>query len=600
MLQHNEPRPQFARIRISQDKSSVDIKFAYSFCRGEVLAWAISMDRRRTTSPSHRHLAAETVMRIEVSLSSRRSSVVVFNTTARLVVLGKGEWSSIAYGAPCILLLKETTAPDSPFQVKFAIAELESGIALWEEEITPLVQYSELQPGFHSFLIKGQTMAVQFADPSESASFHDSLIQYMAQKERIDELLQEKKSKSPSRSSSLKSSDKRSSKKEKKNQKRNSVDSVRRVTKVDISLPCEFRHLSGITSGHTDVCQKELEGSMQRQHRSASLGALSQKNVKQRGRIPEEMTDGVLYKKKGNNEEQQSKGKQVSIGSNRGKFSFRSLRMSKKKPLASEEDHQSSKDDSSIGGSPQHLAALSSTNLTPPGVPSDDDIDQPLFSAASPVKSTNDQSIFPPPPQDGATVIAHNGWSTAENKVSPVRRYTAPVVHTQGGVNHSPQRAPLQPLSFQQHNSSKNGGYAKRQPVQSTYDMLEPLDSSSSEKLKTPLSPPNKLGAPNLVSLMSPLHKQQTINTNPPTLSPTHNILPTDSRGNGLSPVNNANRSVSPPTSSGGDLDQLTMELSKVLKDFDDLITPQSPFTGDTPQKLIFQPPAKGGKETMV
>uniref|UniRef100_A0A1X7UEQ5 WH1 domain-containing protein n=1 Tax=Amphimedon queenslandica TaxID=400682 RepID=A0A1X7UEQ5_AMPQE len=553
------------------------------------------MDRRRTTSPSHRHLAPETVMRIEVSLSSRKSSVVVFNTTARLVVLGKGEWSSIAYGAPCILLLKETTAPDSPFQVKFAIAELESGIALWEEEITPLVQYSELQPGFHSFLIRGQTMAVQFADPSESASFHDSLVQYMAQKERIDELLQEKKSKSPLRSSSLKSSDKRSSKKEKKNQKRNSVDSVRRVAKVDISLPCEFRHLSGITSGHTDVCQMELEGSMQRQQRSASLGALSQKNVKQRGRIPEEMTDGVLYKKNGSNEEKESKGKQVSIGSNRGKFSFRSLRMSKKKPLVSEEGHQSSKDDSSIGGSPQHLA---SANAAPPGVSSDDDIDQPLFPA-TPVKSTiNDQSIFPPPPQEGVT---HTGWSAPENQVSPGRRYTAPVVHTQGAnLTHSPQRAPLQPLSFQQHTSSWiNGAFAKKEPVQSTYDMLEPLDGS---RAKTQLSPPNKLGAPNLVSLMSPLHKQQTIESYPPALSPAHNILSTDSRGtNGpLSPVKDPNRTVSPPTSSGGDLDQLTMELSKVLKDFDDLITPQSPFAGDTPQKLMFQPPAKGGKETMV
>ena len=536
-------------------------------------------------------------MRIEVSLSSRRSSVVVFNTTARLVVLGKGEWSSIAYGAPCILLLKETTAPDSPFQVKFAIAELESGIALWEEEITPLVQYSELQPGFHSFLIKGQTMAVQFADPSESASFHDSLVQYMAQKERIDELLQEKKSKSPSRSSSLKSSDKRSSKKEKKNQKRNSVDSVRRVTKVDISLPCEFRHLSGITSGHTDVCQIELEGSMQRQQRSASLGALSQKNVKQRGRIPEDMTDGFLYKKKGNNEEQVSKGKQVSIGSNRGKFSFRSLRMSKKKPLVSEEDHQTSKDDSSIGGSPQHLT--SANVAAPAGVSSDDDIDQPLFPATPAVKSTiNNQSIFPPPPQEGLT-----GWSAPENQVSPARRYTAPVVHTQGAdFTHSPQRAPLQPLSFQQQSTSSrtNGGFAKKEPVQSTYDMLEPLDTSSA---KTQLSPPNKLGAPNLVSLMSPLHKQQTIHPQAPGPAPTHNILSTDSRlgTNGpLSPVKDANRTVSPPTSSGGDLDQLTMELSKVLKDFDDLITPQSPFTGDTPQKLMFQPPAKGGKETMV
>lgn len=590
------------------------------------------MDRKRTTSPSHRHLAAETVMRIEVSLSSRKSSVVVFNTTARLVVLGKGEWSSIAYGAPCIVLLKETTAPDSPFQVKFAIAELESGIALWEEEITPTVQYTELQPGFHSFVIKEQTMAVQFADPSESASFHDSLVQYMAQKERTDELLQERKKKSPTKTSSSISRRQSEKKASKKDKKRNSFDSgSRRFTKIDISQPCEFRHLSGITSGHTDVCQKELEGTIQRQHRSASLGAISQKNTKQRGRIPEDMTDGLLYRKKerASEEEEQSKQKQVSSGSNRGKFTFRSLRMTKKKPLIEHEDaiaHQS-KDDSSIGGSPKHVVSLS--GATPQALSSDED-NTGLLTNASPLQSeSSSPAINPSPTQDGGVPLPHlavaisNGWEN-NPQVSPSRRFTAPAIHTQLVYSpkkpeepqlHSPQRAPLQPLTgFQQHSKFGGGGIKKQV---NTYDMLEPLDSSS--KLKTQLSPPGQLGAPNLVSQMTPLHQTKQQSTDPlvnkfissPTLydpqqpaaavSPLHNILPTgSSRAQSVSPTRNAVRSVSPQASSGGDLDQLTMELSKVLKDFDELIAPQSPFMPSNASKFVFQPPSAGGKETMV
>ena len=37
------------------------------------------------------------------------------------------EWKSVAYGAPCIQLMKETTDHNSPFNIKIVIAEVESG-----------------------------------------------------------------------------------------------------------------------------------------------------------------------------------------------------------------------------------------------------------------------------------------------------------------------------------------------------------------------------------------------------------------------------------------------------------------------------------------
>ncbi len=109
-------------------------------------------------------LTNEAVFRIEVSLSSRKSSAIVMRTQARLYTLDKGsieaatpsklwcqhiiashnssilvcihisfalavdaQWKSLAYGAPCIQLMRENTDHNSPFHIKVVIAEVESG-----------------------------------------------------------------------------------------------------------------------------------------------------------------------------------------------------------------------------------------------------------------------------------------------------------------------------------------------------------------------------------------------------------------------------------------------------------------------------------------
>ena len=40
---------------------------------------------------------------------------------------GDAEWKNLAYGAPCIQLMRETTEHNSPFHIKIVIAEVESG-----------------------------------------------------------------------------------------------------------------------------------------------------------------------------------------------------------------------------------------------------------------------------------------------------------------------------------------------------------------------------------------------------------------------------------------------------------------------------------------
>ena len=37
------------------------------------------------------------------------------------------EWKPVAYGAPCIQLMRESTKHNCPFHIKIVIAEVESG-----------------------------------------------------------------------------------------------------------------------------------------------------------------------------------------------------------------------------------------------------------------------------------------------------------------------------------------------------------------------------------------------------------------------------------------------------------------------------------------
>lgn len=205
----------------------------------------------------------DSVFRIEVSLSSRKSSAIVMRTHARLYTLERAQeqatptsnaqWRSVAYGAPCIQLMRETTEHNSPFHIKVVIAEVESGISLWEAELSESCGYNAMQTNFHTFSSEGKTFAIQFANESEGQRMLESIHDLFLQKQKAETVAFEKKP------------DQAIFKKPK---------SFRRLNKKDISTPCNFKHVSGITVQRTQVCEDELRGTIQRKMRSMSLSSL--------------------------------------------------------------------------------------------------------------------------------------------------------------------------------------------------------------------------------------------------------------------------------------------------------------------------------------
>ena len=526
-------------------------------------------------SPERRHLTTESIMRIEVSLSSRKSSVVVFNTTARLVALAHGEWSSVAYGAPCILLVKHTTAPDSPFQVRLAIVEVESGIVIWEEEITAESGYMELQPIFHSFTVNQQSLALQFADAGEASSLIESLQQYIAQKHHVDELVKQGKN-----SQSLD--------RQKVTRKSKKKQQERKLSKIEISLPCEFRHLSGITAGTTDLCKQELEGSIRRKQRSVSLSAISQKNMKHRGRIPDNMIDNGDMYSRSKYDVKRSVTPTEETTRSKSKFKFSSLRITKKKHLL--EQLKKSNDDILVSSShvdpsdsghykisdicyqqpsPERKidnnsredeGVLVASRESSPQVPQGwkDDTGEELksrFSSQHVIeKSTSVQS-----PQHVSQ--SKSTWPDAY-ALTPVTLPNSPQSSSTSPKHHDTIESLMKEHELQNQTSPTHrnaGSYQHVKPSCNTYDVLLPLDPNEKLPPLPPLAPisKNKKLTPQKPEIVSPISQ---IHPEPPPLS--------------VQPAPKSPRSVDSPS----DLDHLSAELSKILQDFDDLIAPRSPL----------------------
>lgn len=552
------------------------------------------MNRDRSTlSPERRHLTRESIMRVQITLSSRRSSAVVFNTYARLVAVGDGKWDSVAVGAPCILLVRETSAPDSRFKVRLAIAEVESGIAVWEEDIDASANYSELQPTFHTFTAGGQSLAMQFADATEASSLIDCLKQYIVQKTTTDQILDNKKTRKG------------------KNKKKQELE--KRVSKFDISSPCEFRHLSGITAGQTNECQQELEGTIMRRQRCASMSAIANKTTKQRAKLPKDMTDGDLYTKSGKENTRSTKtipdasmlGRSPSYNADigcstsqnrRGVFKSSSVRVTRRKPII---DQIKTTDDASIKSSTASHSTTSSqehsywtiddlqnnrknTKTKPSSVTTPDQERTITFknSAPSQIKqawrnSTNTEDTGSKSSRSSSTspLTAASFQSLEKTTTLPneLTALTSSPAHIR--LNTSPDHQ-LSGLSSPLHivaaaNAKK---YTGVKPTFNTYDTLLPLGPS--EKLP-PLAPLTT----NTKKLdLQKKEKSVVVSTKPPPLSIKEN-------GIAITP---------PPLSSPGDLDVLSAELSKVLKDFDSLIAPSSPL------EPTFQYTPTSAKETMV
>ena len=228
------------------------------------------------------------IYRIEVSLASRKTTVHVVPTCARVFVLEehfevpqpgqqfgpeqphpvrhRHEWKLVCTGIPCVLTDRQAPHPMSPYAVKVAIAEAESGLATWDCVVEPSSEYRATQNNFHTFRSVTHLMyGIQFLGVPQAQAMFDLLSELLSSDLHLSR-----------HSGALwylegEAAEKDKGEKKKPEYPRRSMS----VSKKDISKPCNFIHLAGITSKRTETCEKELTGTMRRmKERSMSLGNL--------------------------------------------------------------------------------------------------------------------------------------------------------------------------------------------------------------------------------------------------------------------------------------------------------------------------------------
>lgn len=224
-----------------------------------------------SSGPPLNAVSDKDIYRIEVSLSSRKSSVIVAPTYARLFVLEehyvasngaqdpsvpvvrKEEWKLLCTGIPCVSSEKLSPSPLCPSTVKVVIAEAESGMATWDSIVDSTSEYRASQTNFHVFRGQnGSLYGIQFLSDKEAERMFKSLKQLLSAEQP--------------QSSSYSVNDDKPLAKEKRRAS---------ISKHEISGPCNFIHLAGITTQRTESCEKELTGTIRRMNqRSMSMNNL--------------------------------------------------------------------------------------------------------------------------------------------------------------------------------------------------------------------------------------------------------------------------------------------------------------------------------------
>ena len=262
------------------------------------------------------------VYRIEVSLSSQKTSAIVMATTAKLYSLEGDmdvEWKQLAFGVPCIQLQKRGGGGgggggSNAFPShKLVIAELESGLVLWEGAIDSETNYQPMRANFHSFKASSKTYAMQFSSEEEATKLLLTMKDLTApltgggggggEGEGVETIrigggsgsIRKTEHKSTHSSKSSKSGGRGSSGEGKASKQ--SV--VRKISKKDISAPCDFKHVSGITLQRTAVCEEELKGTIRRKMTSEAEESKKQSvsgNSKHKGSLPKGNAEPTNHK----------------------------------------------------------------------------------------------------------------------------------------------------------------------------------------------------------------------------------------------------------------------------------------------------------------
>ena len=232
-------------------------------------------------------ISEKDIYRIQVSLASMKTTVRVVPTYARVFVLEerfevphpgqqfgpeqplhvthRHEWKLVCTGIPCVLTDRQAPHPTSPFAVKVAVAEAESGLAIWDCIVEPSSDYRATQSNFHTFRSVTHSMhGVQFVGEAQAQAMFEFITELLSSDLHLSRHV-----------GALWYLEGESAEKDKEDKKPEVKRRSLSVSKKDISKPCNFVHLAGITSKRTETCEKELTGTMRRmKERSMSLNNL--------------------------------------------------------------------------------------------------------------------------------------------------------------------------------------------------------------------------------------------------------------------------------------------------------------------------------------
>ena len=204
----------------------------------------------------------DVLFRIQVTLSSRKTKVETFRTVAQAYSLegtDNPQWQSIAIGVPCTIKQLESADEDSRFELKFAMADIQSGLSVWEEYVTADANYYAYQETFHTFKGKsGKRFGVRVSEPNVAVNILEHMYDLSLELGK-----QEASENAPEEG---KDADNPQNAKVVKRRLRR----INTLSKKDISLPCNFVHVSGVSKEKDQSSGEQLSNFLERKMKSLS------------------------------------------------------------------------------------------------------------------------------------------------------------------------------------------------------------------------------------------------------------------------------------------------------------------------------------------
>lgn len=202
-------------------------------------------------------ISEDVLFRIKVSLSSRKTAVETFRVIAHAYSLEGTEWQSIAGGIPCIIKVLESAEENSPFTLKYVLADAESGLTVWEEQVKSDANYYGYQGTFHTFKGKsGKRFGIQLSDEKVAVDILERM---------YDLSLELAKHEAGDGATSAEGNNEANGKASKRRIRR-----INTLSKKDISLPCNFVHISGVSKQKSTDNGEHLSNLLERKMKSLS------------------------------------------------------------------------------------------------------------------------------------------------------------------------------------------------------------------------------------------------------------------------------------------------------------------------------------------